>query len=552
MKRLFLFFFFLSAGAYATAGTDTAPHRKGELIVLMKAGANVQTLLEKNAWCNGIPTKLQISLCLAKTSGIWLLQFDSIAVEEEQLLRNVRSAPGVALAQFNHYISQRGIPDDTQFANQYALNNTGQAGGTVDADIDAVEAWDVTTGGLSALGDTIVVAVIDAGFQVTHPDLNFWKNYHEIAGNGIDDDGNGYVDDVNGWNVFLHNNTIVNNQHGTHVAGIVGARGNNNLGVSGVCWNVKLMPVVGATTVESQAIEAYDYVMECRRLYNTSNGAKGAFVVATNSSFGVDHGLPANFPIWCAYYDSLGRVGVLSAGATANSNWDVDAAGDIPCNCPSPFFIGVSSTDRNDAKVGNSGYGVQSIDLAAPGASVYSTYTGSSYNTLTGTSMASPHVAGSIALMYAAACDSFMMDYRLYPDSIAGIMKMILMNAVDQKIGFDTLYYSGGRLNVSNAVHGVQQYGDCSTIGMGEQPSVFIQAIYPNPSIDEVSVVFTETNEQVSIELSDMAGRLLKNVAVGKGSPMRIDVSGLETGIYFLTIVSGAQRGRAEKLIKIN
>jgi hypothetical protein len=102
------------------------------------------------------------------------------------------------------------------------------------------------------------------------------------------------------------------------------------MGVSGVDWKAKVMPVVGSTTTESVAVAAYTYVLECRRLYNETNGAKGAFVVVTNSSFGVNQGQPANFPLWCAMYDSLGKQGILSVCATANNNWDIDVLGDIP------------------------------------------------------------------------------------------------------------------------------------------------------------------------------------------------------------------------------
>ncbi len=522
---------------------DNSPHKSGELIVMLKAGQSVEQLVQKYSL-------LDVRV-LAKRSGIYLIQFDPFVIKEDVILKNIKSDPAVAIAQFNHYIKSRGIPDDLQFGNQYALNNTGQSGGTIDADIDAPEAWDITTGGLSVLGDTIVVAVIDDGFQLTHPDLNFWKNYNEIAGNSIDDDGNGFVDDVNGWNIFSNNGNIVNAQHGTHVAGIIGARGNNAMGVSGVSWNVKIMPVVGATELESEAIEAYSYVLECRRLYNETNGAKGAFVVASNSSFGVDLGQPSNFPIWCAYYDSLGKVGILNAAATANNNWNIDIVGDIPCSCSSNYLITVSSTSRYDFRSPNSAYGENTIDVGAPGYQVLSTYPSNNYNIMTGTSMSSPHVAGSVALMYAAACDTFMMDYKLYPDSISLLMRDFLVNSVDLKPGFDTLFSSGGRLNVFNGVQAVQQYGNCYSVGIPELTEQDgFSFLFPNPVSDRLYLKFKANTQLEAIEVIDLSGRIVdikKTGILDSNNCIELDCSSLQNGFYFIRI---NHAGSLKKFVK--
>ncbi|MBP8754784.1 MAG: S8 family serine peptidase, partial [Chitinophagales bacterium] len=212
------------------------------------------------------------------------------------------------------------IPNDLSFPLQWNFYNDGTTGGIADADIDADEAWDITTGGLTALGDSIVIAVIDDGFDINHLDLNFWKNYNEIPSNGIDDDGNGYIDDFNGWNVLTETDVLDEYLHGTHVSGIAGAKGNNGFGVTGVNWDVKIMAVsIGLAVYESNALEAYAYVFDQRKLYDETNGEKGAFVVVTNSSFGIDYQLPEDYPIWCAMYDSLGRLGILNAAATINS-----------------------------------------------------------------------------------------------------------------------------------------------------------------------------------------------------------------------------------------
>ncbi|MFY8184760.1 MAG: S8 family serine peptidase, partial [Bacteroidia bacterium] len=281
---------------------DNAAHIKGEVLVMLHKTGQLKKLLTNN-------TELHLKQVISKRSGIYLLSFDSLQ-NEQMILNKLRTNSEIEIAQFNHITQSRALPDDLSFGTQYALHNTGQSGGTIDADIDAPEAWDITTGGLTSAGDSIVIAIVDDGFQLTHPDLNFWKNNFGIAANGIDDDGNGFIDDTKGWNAANNSNNIVLAQHGTHVTGIAAAKGNNAMGVSGVDWKSKVMPVIGSTTLESVAVAAYTYVLECRRLYNETNGAKGAFVVVTNSSFGVNQGQPANFPIWCAMYDSLGKQGI--------------------------------------------------------------------------------------------------------------------------------------------------------------------------------------------------------------------------------------------------
>ncbi len=399
---------------------------------------------------------------LAPDLNVWLYEFDDAGMQKadrEQLLENVKYHPGVLAVQFNHHIAMRAtIPNDTQFGQQYALNNTGQSGGTVDADIDAPEAWDITTGGVTSTGDTIVVAIVDGGFDINHADIVYFKNRNEIAGNGIDDDLNGYIDDYDGWDAYAMDGSIPSNTHGTHVAGIAAARGNNALGVSGVNWGAKVMAIAGSSGTESIAVRAYQYALTMRRLYNQTNGLKGAFVVATNASFGVDFGQPANFPIWCAMYDSLGSVGVLNAGATANLNIDIDAQGDIPTACPSPYMIAVTNTTRTDTKNSGAAYGATTIDLGAPGTDVLSTVPGSSYSTLTGTSMATPHVCGAIALLWSEACPTMINAYKQNPGALALIMRDYLLDGTDPKPSLAGITVTGGRLNVYNSLLLVQSY----------------------------------------------------------------------------------------------
>lgn len=429
---------------------------EGEIIVSLNGDADINKLVSDFADIN-----LRVKERLIPDMNIYLMEFDRSKSSSVDALISIKSKRDVSIAQFNHTnIVDRTVssttPNDTRFAEQWDMHNTGQTGGTPDADIDGPEAWDVATGGNTALGDTIVVCVVDGGGDLAHPDLTWWKNYAEIPGNGIDDDLNGYIDDVNGWNAVNNNGTIASNSHATHCAGSVGARGNNSQGVAGVNWKVKVMAVTGSTSSEAVAIRAYGYVYKLRKMYNETNGVKGAYVVSTNSSFGVDNGQPSNYPLWCAFYDSLGRVGVLSAGAGPNNNVNIDVVGDIPTGCPSDFMVSVTNTTNTDVKNSGAGYGPLGMDLGAPGTNILSTTPSNSYGLSTGTSMATPHVAGAIGLMFNAAGSNLIQLGRTQPDSLARYMKFALLSTVDTLPSLSTLVLSKGRLNLFKAVNKVK------------------------------------------------------------------------------------------------
>ncbi|MFH1373091.1 MAG: S8 family serine peptidase, partial [bacterium] len=436
---------------------DEASYEEGQFIIQLAPGGDVQSLSNAFVMHNLRPVKV-----LSRRMNIWLFEYDPgylKASEHSMILRDVRSHRQVELAQFNHHVSMRStIPNDPSFSSQWNMHNTGQTGGIPDADIDGPEAWDITVGDTTAFGDQIVVAIIDGGCDLNHEDIDYFKNIHEIPGNSIDDDNNGYVDDYDGWDAYDSDGSVPSSSHGTHVAGIAAAIGNNGTGVTGVNWGVKVMPIAGSSTVESIVVEAYGYAHEMRARYNETNGDSGAFVVSTNSSFGVDYGDPADFPIWCAMFDSMGAVGMISAAATANINIDIDVQGDVPTACPSDYLLSVTNTTDDDVKNTGAAYGTTTIDLGAPGTSVYSTIPGNSYSSMTGTSMATPHVCGAVALMYGAACPSLLQMGRTYPDSLALMVKQAIMDGVDANTSLAGITVTGGRLNVYNSLLVMQSY----------------------------------------------------------------------------------------------
>ncbi len=444
---------------------------RGDLIVQFKPGSEPSNIISSYESIGLAEKRL-----LSKRMNIWLLQYDINLIADEDALFDIKGNPHVKEAQFNHIVQQRTnidfipynnepgdafsniFPNDPRFNEQWALHNTGQSGGTPGADIKAPAAWELTTGGYTALNATIVIAIVDGGCNLNHSDLNYWFNTLEIPNNNIDDENNGYIDDYRGWNAYQNNGNVPSNSHGTHVSGIAGAKGNNGLGVAGINWDARIMPIAGSSSNEATVIAAYGYVLEMRSLYNETNGQKGAFVVVTNASFGVDYGQPSNYPLWCAIYDSLGMQGVLSCGATANLNINIDLTGDVPTACPSPWLISVTNTTRNDVKNTNAAYGLTTIDLGAPGTSILSTDVNNNYTLKTGTSMASPTVAGVVALMFAAANADFMEAYKLNPSEYALIVKEHLLNGVDPIPSLQGITVTGGRLNAHNAVVNISQH----------------------------------------------------------------------------------------------
>ena len=341
--------------------------------------------------------------------------------------------PAVAVAEPNYLYRKSLVPNDPSYGDLWGLNNTGQAGGTEDVDIDAPEAWDITTG-----DSDIVIGVIDSGVDYNHEDLaaNAWVNPGEIPGNGVDDDGNGYIDDIYG--IDSHNgdtDPMDDDSHGTHVAGTIGAVGDNGIGVVGVNHTVSLAACkfLGAdgTGSTAAAIECIDYFTDLKV-------NRGINVKATNNSWG---GGPYSEALELAIIES-GDAGILFVTSAGNAGTDNDANDNYPSNyeTPSNSLMAVASITRTD---GDSTYnfGLETVDIAAPGTAVLSTVPGNGYATFSGTSMASPHVAGAAALVWS-----------LNPDLTPSEMKELLMSTGEPSLWAEGRTVSGKRVNVLNAL----------------------------------------------------------------------------------------------------
>ena len=420
---------------------ESTTYVENEFIIWLEQDVDAADFATKSN--TGIMPKRQLS----KRLNIWLFEINDNKELREDKMRRLNANADVRVIQNNHtnITLREAIPDDPYYYQQWAP-----------AIMNLPQAWEeFTTGGVTATGDTIVVAVIDGGADWTHEDLNCWENAHEIPNNGTDDDGNGYIDDFHGWNAYNHNGYVGSNNHGTHVSGIIGAVGNNGKGVCGVNWNVKVMPIGGSSSNESIVVEAYSYVLEMRARYNETDGEEGAFIVATNSSFGVDYGNPDDYPIWCSMYDELGNVGILSCGAGPNLNVNVDVVGDVPSACPGNYLIGITNTTSDDVKYTGAGYGINNIDIGAPGTSIYSTLPNNNYGNMTGTSMATPQVSGTIALMYAALPEEMMIACKNDPANFCLSVRHHLLNGADHLPSLDGLVASGRRLNAYGAIESV-------------------------------------------------------------------------------------------------
>lgn len=462
------------SGGAAAAGDSVAlssgkqaDYVPGELIVKFKGGAFGSMEDGVKSPVGGMGTVIKkFDIPASGRSGEAVVHMklnDNLSVE--QALEQLKTNSNVAYAEPNYIITVPqgennesepvagdGSVDSGSAAAQkkpndldpklWGLHNTGQTGGKANADIDAPEAWNITTGKKNTKGGPLV-AVIDTGIDLKHPDLvkNLWVNKGEIAGDGKDNDKNGYIDDVHGYDfVGKKGSPIDDHSHGTHCAGTIAAQGNNALGITGVAWDASIMALrtlgkSGGTT--AAAIEAVTYATKMGADIISASWGGGGYSTALN--------------------DAISAFPGLFIAAAGNSAVDNDASPHYPSSYNSPNVIAVASTDHNDKLSSFSNYGKKSVHIAAPGSSIYSTVPDGKYASKSGTSMATPHVSGVAALVMSK-----------FPQLSAAEVKQAILSSGDTLDSLKDKVSTGKRLNAHQALLAAQQIADAKKAGQAE------------------------------------------------------------------------------------
>ena len=432
----------------------------------------------------------------------------------QDAIAQFRSMPGVVAVQPNYKrrIIQSAPPNDPYWldGSLWGLDK-----------IQAQQAWTTFTTG----DGSVIVASIDTGVDYTHPDLaaNMWRNPYEIAGNHIDDDGNGYVDDVYGIDTVNHDSNPYDDQgHGTHTSGTIAAVGNNNEGVVGVNWNAKILACkfldASGSGTDAGAIECFDYVNFIR--------ARGENLRVTSNSWGSARGSEQVSPLLKSAIDAAGSLGIVNVFGAGNDGTDNDAIPFDPASYDSSSIVSVASSGPTDRRSFFSNYGATSVDLAAPGEDILSTVPGGDYDYMSGTSMATPHVAGVAALLM-----------KLDPTLTAEAVRALLMANVDQSSRWTNRVASGGRLNAYRAAAAVNAVPN-------DPPSVSITG-----PVDGVSYK-APVNITIDAIASDGDGTIQNVSFYANGAPIGVDTTapyqaswnGVQPGSYTVTAVATDDR----------
>lgn len=468
MKTLWLFFLCcLTANVMVAQSAETASI-ENELIVRVANSEDFTELYRSLTKSFGPHPYQQI----ARNFHLYLLEDSEDGKLHDWLIRQ-----GIVLSVTrNRTVSPRLSPNDELYQEQWALPLIGME-----------NVWDNAKADVTPQGDSIVIAIFDDGYLQNHPDLNAqtWKNSGEIPDDNQDNDQNGYIDDYYGWNFRTSTDEHNTGGHGSPVAGIAGASGDNGIGISGVALNTKLLPLTPSLRF-TEIFESMDYAYALRKKYNESDGQEGAFIVAANFSLGVDGSFPNEVEPWCDLHDSLGNVGILSVGSVTNSSVDVSIEGDIPTLCPSPYLITVTQTNKNDELPSDEGgYNSLFVDLAAPGDGILSTSSNFDYREFDGSSAAAPLVSGAIASLYSVPCPTLTAAAKEAPAETALRMKSLIMGTTVSRPSLEGRSVSGGRLDVFAAVLAATEF--CAI----ETAPFEIQRTFPNPTQGNFTIDFT-------------------------------------------------------------
>ena len=407
------------------------PHVPNQLIVKFKKS------VQKDSKANLLNAMGAQSLHTFTSAGAQVIQLSAKA--DDGALAAYAAAlaedPRVEYVEANTIIKADAVPNDTRFGDLWGMRNSGLNNGLAGADIKAVEAWDLATG-----SKQVVVGIIDTGIDYTHPDIapNIWNNPGEVGldaqgrdktTNGVDDDGNGFVDDFRGWNFVANTNDPKDdNKHGTHCAGTIGGRGNDGVGVAGVNWNVSMVAMKFLDGAGSGSLENAVKAIE----YGTKLGVK----LTSNSWGGGGFSQTMMDAIKAA-----GDKGILFVAAAGNDAANNDTDPHYPSSYQLANIISVAASDNRDELASFSNRGVRTVHLAAPGKDILSSVPNGGYELLSGTSMATPHVSGAVALVKAH-----------FPALTMLQVKERILGTVDGTNAAAATTITGGRLNILNAL----------------------------------------------------------------------------------------------------
>jgi subtilisin family serine protease len=464
-------------------------HVPGQLLVRFKSGtppAMAQRVNEAH--------EARLLRSFHVPSGLYLVELPP-GVGVPEAIARYRQDPSVRDVQPNHlYHVTEQIPDDPRFGELWGMNNPGTTG-VLDADIDAPEAWDITTG-----SPDVILGVLDTGVEYDHEDLagNVFSNPGEVPGNGVDDDGNGYIDDVHGINAILHNgDPRDDNGHGTHVSGTIAARGNNGIGVAGVNWEARVLPckafdAFGSAT-EADILTCLQYFLDLK-----TRAGNPVDITATNNSWTG----PFSQPILDAV-TAHAQAGILLVAAAGNFTSDNDAVPAYPASYELANVIAVAATNERDELASFSNYGRRSVDVGAPGERVLSTFP-RGYEYLDGTSMAAPHVTGLLGLIKAS-------DPNLTPGALRNL---VLTGGDDTPATLDRTL-SGRRINAFGSltcqdrtlVRRFAPAADEAVVALGRPVALGVLSIdCAAPSSEPLTVTVRETGEVVALADEQGAG----------------------------------------------
>lgn len=469
---------------------------------------------------------------IAKSIRAWhLIPIGTPTREAPDWLGLLDQCPGIESFQPNRTLHLRRItPNDPKYPEQWYLDL-----------IKMPDAWELTTGMISPHSAQPIIGVLEAGYDFTRTDLQglMFENPGEIPDNSVDDDNNGYVDDVNGWNFDSGNDDhyIDYTYHGDAVVSIMAARTNNQIGIAGINWQAKILPLtLEARNTEAATIEAYEYFYQMRKRFNETNGTEGAFVVATNSSFGLDGLFEEDAPLFCNMYSKMGSVGILSVGATSNQDVNVDVHGDLPSACSSDKLIIVNSIDQNLMNQ-YSGRGKINVDLAAPAQNILVVSEPGEFIDDSGTSFAAPQVSGVISLAYSLNLDSMNRAIEADPVLVAETIRTCMLQNTTSAPDLSDENATGGFLNALGTLQCVKNK---FYIPESDEPITFVN-LYPNATIESLHVNYLvkDIQENIDVLIYDMLGREVYRTQLNPGldNPAIINVSTLAAGAYSMTLV---------------